>query len=90
MDTLKPYIYIPVCCMLARERCMHFYSASLLPVKVVLDGLGVQHLYCPICRGRSMRNKRKRVLGKPGPCLQGMCLAVFFLLIALLPCYKHL
>lgn len=77
MDTSKPYIYIPVHFVLAREHCIHFSlsAASLLPVNVVLEGPGVQLPYCPIRRGRSMRNQRKRVLGKPGPCPQGRCLS---------------
>lgn len=89
-DTLKLYIYIPVCFLLAREHHVHFSSANLLLVNVVLGGLGIQHLYYPICRGRSMRNQRKKVLGKPRPCPQGTYLAVFFLLIALLLCCKLL
>lgn len=75
--------------MPAREHRAHFSAAGLLPVTVVLDGLGVQCPHCLIRSRRSMRNQRKRVLGKPGPCPQGMSCR-FLLLISLLPCCKHL
>lgn len=67
MDTLKPYIYIPVHFLLAREHCMHFSSASMFPVNVVLDRLGSSTFIAPSVEGGSRRNQRKSVLGKPGP-----------------------
>lgn len=79
MDILKSCISIPMHFMLPREHLHAFLSAaSLLPVNVVLDGPGVQGPYCPMRSGRSMRNQRKRALGKPGPCPQSMFCSFLF------------
>ena len=59
MDTWKPYICLPVRLLLAREHCVRFLSAGLLPGNVVLEGPGIQHLHCPIRGGRSMKNQRE-------------------------------
>lgn len=78
MDALKPYVYIPVHFLLAREHCTHFSSASLFSVNVVLDRMGSSTFIAPSVEGGSRRNQRKRVLGKPGPCPQGMSCSFLF------------